>query len=113
MQKINIYIITGFVLIAGLFYGIHFFQSSNSDLAVRISKNNEVIATYALDENRTQKFAFDDGYNTVEIKDGHVQVTEADCPNQICVNSPQIDQPGEVIACLPHHFIVEIIQNEK
>jgi len=112
MQKINIYLIAGLLLIAGLFYGFQRFQSTGSDLDVRISKNNTVIATYALDEDRTETFAFDDGYNTVKIENGQVDVIDADCSNQICVDTPPIDEPGEVIACLPHQFIVEIIQNE-
>lgn len=48
------------------------------------------------------------GQNTVTI-DGHeIAVTDADCPDKICVKTGFISQKGEVIACLPHKLIIEI-----
>ena len=46
--------------------------------------------------------------NTVEIKDGAVAVTNADCKNQICVNHAAITKKGESIICLPNKVIAEI-----
>lgn len=49
------------------------------------------------------------GYNTIEIKDGDVKITEADCPDQVCVYTLAIDDPTDMpIVCLPHQVIVRI-----
>lgn len=48
------------------------------------------------------------GFNKIEVKDGAVIVTEADCPDKICVRTGYIRKTGEVIACLPHELTVTI-----
>ena len=52
------------------------------------------------------------GYNVVRIADGAVEVTEADCSNQICVKHDPISQAGEQIVCLPHGMVVEVLAHE-
>ena len=48
------------------------------------------------------------GYNTVEIKDGKVSVTDAGCPDKVCVKTGKVSEPGQTIVCLPHRVVVEI-----
>jgi hypothetical protein len=51
----------------------------------------------------------DGGYNIVSIgSDGTVDVTEANCRDQICVQWGVIRNPGETIVCLPHRMTVKI-----
>lgn len=54
------------------------------------------------------RFTSQRGYNVVEIKDGKVRISEADCPDQICVNTGWREHVGQVIVCMPHHFVVKI-----
>lgn len=48
------------------------------------------------------------GYNIVEVKNNKVFVKEADCKNQVCVNTGEISESYDVIACLPHGLTVTI-----
>lgn len=48
------------------------------------------------------------GYNLVRVENGKIMVAEADCPDGICVYTGAINQPGELIACLPHGLIIYI-----
>ncbi len=48
------------------------------------------------------------GYNVIRVQDGEVSVTEADCPDQICVYSGALSETGGVIACLPHDLLIYI-----
>lgn len=51
----------------------------------------------------------DGGYNIVFIdSDGSVDVTEANCRDQICVEWGVIRNAGETIICLPHRMTVKI-----
>lgn len=54
----------------------------------------------------------DEGHNTVVIGGGTVDVTAADCSNQVCVDHDPISQVGEQIVCLPHGMVIEIVANE-
>lgn len=53
-----------------------------------------------------------EGYNRVVISDGTVDVAEADCSNQVCVDHDPIADAGEQIVCLPHGMVVEIVEDE-
>ena len=48
------------------------------------------------------------GSNTIMIKNGSVNVVDADCPDFVCVNTKPATQVGDMIVCLPHRLIVEI-----
>ena len=52
-----------------------------------------------------------EGYNAVVISNGQVEVAEADCSNQVCVEHDPIDQVGEQIVCLPHGMVIEVVEN--
>ena len=48
------------------------------------------------------------GHNTVHVEPGRISVTEADCPDGICVAQGAIDKGGVPIVCMPHHLVVKI-----
>jgi len=48
------------------------------------------------------------GYNVVRVRNGRIFVSEADCPDQICVREGGKSKNKEVIACLPHKMIIMV-----
>ena len=48
------------------------------------------------------------GHNTVHVEPWRISVTEADCPDGICVAQGAIDKGGVPIVCMPHHLEVKI-----
>ena len=71
---------------------------------VIIKQNNKVLYELSIYENKVIEL---EG-NTVEIKNGKVDVINATCKNQICVKHKIIDEKGESIVCLPNRVVVEI-----
>ena len=65
---------------------------------------------YVLDNNIDKKIEVitDKGYNIVHIHNGQVVVEESDCNNQLCVRKGVIEEPGEIIVCLPYKVVVQI-----
>ena len=49
------------------------------------------------------------GSNTVLVEPGRIRISEADCPDQICVRQGWIGDGTVPIVCLPHRLIVEIV----
>ena len=80
------------------------FFGKDGGKTVTVKENNGVIYKGSLYENKVIELKG----NTVEIKDGAVTVTNADCKNQICVNHAAITKKGESIICLPNRVIAEI-----
>lgn len=52
------------------------------------------------------------GTNVIEVQAGKVRVSEADCPNQDCVEQGWISNAGQQIVCLPHKLVVNITDED-
>lgn len=48
------------------------------------------------------------GYNKIDIADGKVRISDADCPDRLGVKAGWIDNAGELLVCLPNRLIVRI-----
>ncbi len=48
------------------------------------------------------------GYNLLVIDDKRAYLSDADCPDKLCVKSGSISRSGESIICLPHKGVVEV-----
>lgn len=76
---------------------------------VRISINGDIYGTYQLSEAQTVPIVRDGVVtNTLQIIDKEAKMTEADCPDQLCVHQKAIAKQGETIVCLPNRVVVEI-----
>lgn len=68
---------------------------------------------FPLEQERTERIALPDGsYNLLVIREGEADVTEASCPDGICVHHKNISRQGEAIVCLPNKVVVEIQNGE-
>ena len=47
--------------------------------------------------------------NTILVEPGRIRVSEADCPDQICVHQGFISDGTTPIVCLPNKLIIQII----
>lgn len=50
----------------------------------------------------------DGGSNCLTIKNEQASITDADCPDKLCVRQPAIHHNGESLICLPHKVIAEV-----
>lgn len=48
------------------------------------------------------------GELVVKIEHGSVRVTDADCPDRICVSTGAVSAPGEVVACVPNGVVLRV-----
>lgn len=53
----------------------------------------------------------DGGYNIITVKDGGISVTDADCPDRICVMTAPISDGIQPIVCMPHKLVIRIETN--
>lgn len=50
----------------------------------------------------------DGAYNIVSVEHGRIAITEASCPDKICVHTGYISDSTKPITCLPNHLIIKI-----
>ena len=69
----------------------------------------EEIDLNQVEESYTLTFEDERGTNTVLVEPGRIRISEADCPDQVCVNQGFISDGTVPIVCLPHRLLVEIV----
>lgn len=81
----------------------------------RILQDGKVIRTIDL-ENVDAPYEFEvssenGGYNIIRVEKGKIAVTEASCPDKVCVHQGFIDNGSVPIVCLPNKLSVVIISD--
>ena len=109
MKKHDFIVIASILLLAAaIFAALHFGMSKGS--YVQIQVDNQVIDTLPLDEDTEKEIKTEYGTNILLIRDGQACVTEADCPDKICVHTGLVTLPDEPIVCLPHRVTARIVE---
>ena len=74
---------------------------------VNVLLNGKTVATYNLTDTVKTNVS-PDSKNILVIENGKAYISEADCPDKICVAHRKISKTGETIVCLPHKLVIEI-----
>lgn len=85
---------------------IIFYKTSRTGTSLVIRQNGVITATYPLNEDAMINVS--DSGNVITIKNGAATMTEADCPDLICVRHKSIKRTGETIVCLPHQLSLSV-----
>ena len=78
----------------------------------RITRDGVLLEEIGLDQvDQPRSFALEDGSgsNTVTVERGRICISEADCPDQICVRQGWISDGTVPIVCLPPRLMIEIV----
>ena len=116
-KKKNDLILIGVLLMVALaaYFGISFFQGDNTKNGVAVVTIDDAeYGRFPLVVDTEERIELPDGsYNLLVIQDGKADVTEASCPDGICVNHRAISKQGQSIVCLPNKVVVEIENGEE
>ena len=98
-----------FICLSGFAAGFYL-THQNAGASVEVTVDGKVYGTYPLDED-DEIPSRKDGKTTnlLVIKDGKADVTEADCPDKLCVHQKAISKTNETIVCLPNKVVVQVI----
>ena len=79
------------------------------DTAV-ITLDGEVIRRIELSSAKDGSFTVEseNGYNVITVKNKEIYVSDADCPDKVCVNHGALKTAMLPIVCLPHKLIITL-----
>jgi len=81
---------------------------------VRVSVDGVTVATYPLNVDNTYVLeGFDGGTNTLVIENGQAYMSDATCPDSLCVKTGHIHMAGQSIICLPNRVVVEVVKSSE
>lgn len=113
MRKNDLILILILLLAAGGWYAFHELHKDTGN-TVLVKVEGEVYGRYPLEQDQELDIqGKDGGVNHMVIKDGMVSITEADCPDELCVKEGTINQVGESIICIPHQVVIEITKESS
>ncbi|MBP3855024.1 MAG: NusG domain II-containing protein [Ruminiclostridium sp.] len=77
----------------------------------RITSDGKVIRTIDLETAPDETFTVtaENGTNTVTVRGGKISVSEASCPDKICVQHGTLESEYLPIVCLPNRLVIELI----
>ncbi len=112
-QKNDIKLVLALLVIAFLIMGLMQILKQEGGIAV-VTVDGEEVASYYLNKNGSYEITgVDGGKNTLVIEDGQAYMSQADCPDELCVKTGRVEYDGETIVCLPHKVVVTIKSDEK
>ncbi len=107
------------ILISGLFamfliiiLALQIFRNGGNKVLVSV----DGVEKYTFDLDKDIDFeieGYEGGTNHLVIKDGEAYLTEASCPDHICVYMGKISDVGQSIICLPNRVVVEIVGDKN
>lgn len=112
LKKGDIILIAAVLLLSAiLFLCLNTFNNNDGDF-VKIEVDGSMEAVLPLNEHAIYNVENGNAItNVVVIQDGYVSVSEADCPDKICVNHRKINKTGESIICLPNKVVITVESN--
>lgn len=78
----------------------------------KITQNGQVLQEIDLSQVK-EPYSFviegeNGALNTVQVEPGRICISEASCPDQVCVHQGWISDGSEPIVCLPNQVIIQI-----
>lgn len=109
MKKNDYRLIAVIILIAALLFFIFGKKAGREAAMVEVTVNGKKSGSYRLDSRQEIDI---NGTNMLVIRNGKADMTEADCPDKLCVNQKAISKNGESIVCLPNKVVVTVISGD-
>lgn len=102
-------VIVMIIIVAVLFVVLFYDNNTNEKIAI-ISQNDIVLDRIELDKiSERYVITYSGKYpGIIEVNNGKIRFSHADCPDQVCVNTGWIDKPGQIAVCLPAGVIIKI-----
>ncbi len=103
-------LIAALLVLAGVLYlALNLGRREGGVAVVRV--NGVEVERHALAVDGT--FSLNGGSNILVIQDGQAWLSEANCPDLLCVKMGKIHYTGQVITCLPNRLTVTVEGGES
>ncbi len=80
---------------------------------LEIYKNNEILATYSLNQKITKEIKGIKGVTKIMIDSGRVRFSAAPCPKKYCVHQGWINKANQMIICIPNQISISIVGTKR
>lgn len=112
MRSTKFWVILLAAVLCAAAVGSYFVLSGSGGTTARIYSGGELVETVEL-SLVTEGYSFtvtgpNGGTNTVTVEPGRIRVSDADCPDRVCVHQGWIENGVVPVVCLPNGLVIEI-----
>lgn len=107
LKKADIVLVLALLLVAAA-AGLFMLAVRDAGAEAVVVQDGKEILRLPLNEDTEEVITRGEDSNTVVIRGGTARVTEANCPDRVCVHTGEIRYEGQTIVCLPHKLVVKI-----
>lgn len=111
-RKNDIILAAVLITIAALIWLLTYLSRSEG-ASVLVTVDGEVFGEYPLATDTEIRIGDAENYNILVIENGTAHISEASCPDKLCVHQGKISYEGQSLICLPNKVIVEVVGGEK
>ncbi|NLD60407.1 MAG: NusG domain II-containing protein [Clostridiales bacterium] len=105
MRRNDVFLLLAVLALSGaLFFALR--ANSGPAGIARVYHEGDEIAELSLSGPGEFRWEDGDDYVLVRVEDGRARVTEASCPDKLCVNTGAVSRAGAAIVCLPNRVSV-------
>ena len=110
MKKRDIILIASILAVAiALFLIVELTKEEGAGVTVKV--DGVKVAEYSLSADGT--YPLNGGTNILVIENGKAYLSDANCPDKLCVHQGKISMTGETITCLPNKLTVTVFGTEQ
>lgn len=115
MKKADIILLIFILFLSGFLLFFKNTNDSKEDLYLVVTVDSKIVKKDLYKNMINKEINLDNkyGHNKIFIDKNGVKVVEADCKDQVCVNTKEINKAGQTIICLPHRLEVKLISEKN
>ena len=104
MRRRDLFLIGGLLLLSLALFGLSCLRQSGTFVVVRV--DGMEVGRYSLEADGV--YPLNGGSNVLVIEDGCAYLSDANCPDKLCVKQGRVSRDGQVITCLPNRLTVTV-----
>ncbi len=106
-HKNDILLVLALLILGGVFW-VYTSFGRDAGAEVLVSVAGEELYRLPIDEDTEVLIGEGDKTNLLVISSGEAFISEASCPDHVCVKSGKVSLEGQTIVCLPNKVVVSI-----
>lgn len=108
IKRNDIILISAILLISLVFTVILYKGMRNGD-RITVYVDSKTVGEYPLESDGTIVIeGYNGGHNTLTVENGYAFMSDASCPDKLCIHQGRISGEGQMIVCLPNRVIIKV-----
>ncbi len=112
--KRNDIILISVILFLSLVFTVVLYKGSKKGDRVTVYVDGSMTGEYLLESgNIIDIEGYNGGHNTLTVENGYAYMSDASCPDKLCMHQGRISGEGQMIVCLPNRVIIKVEKDEE